>query len=323
MNAPHDIVWNRYPTEQRLCINLLLRCNLSCAHCNVHSDPTRTERLSFDVLEDLLRKGWDLGKRHVTYSGGEVFLDADLLLAGIRTAAGLGYAVDVETNAFWARTESSAHEQLQKLVSAGARGLILSADGFHTRLMPLQKTIIAARIAKRLGLLVEVNYCPSDDAIEDAAILATLAAEGVEPLINPLLAIGRARDVSNGVGAETTVDRLPDCDSRMTTVHANGQIYSCCEIDDGGAIDPPPIRCGHVSAVRFGLDEIAHYAALLQAFYSPGSPGYFRDLIRTADLFTELADGRYRSICDLCRRCFSSTARLQSLERIVLGSQSG
>ena len=112
-------IWDRYPVQERLAINYTLTCNLACAHCNTDSNPHRRERLSPDDVRRVLAAGRDKGKRHVIFSGGEVFLFQAELLGLVREAVSLGYEVDVETNAFWARSQDKAIARLTPFVTAG------------------------------------------------------------------------------------------------------------------------------------------------------------------------------------------------------------
>ena len=38
-------------------VNLGYRCNLSCVHCHVNAGPTRTEEMSGDTVDELIRLG--------------------------------------------------------------------------------------------------------------------------------------------------------------------------------------------------------------------------------------------------------------------------
>jgi hypothetical protein len=311
-------LWERFPSSERLCVNVILRCNLTCAHCNVGSHPQREERLSSTYVEELLAAGWAVGKRHVTFSGGEPFLERRSLQSAVGAAGRLGYAIDVETNAFWARTPMVATTLLRPMRDAGLQGLVLSADAFHADVMPLEKTVNAGLAAKELGLLVEVNFCPSTDPVVDGVILATLERAGFEVIRNPLLAIGRAANEFPDAPATIEVAQLPDCDSLTTTVHADGTIFSCCEIDDRlKDCDPEPIRVGGPGNPGEALLRARPLGRVLEAFYEPASPVYFKKLVNSSPLFSNLVDGRYTSICHFCRTCFAEPERLAFLESVV------
>ena len=223
-------IWDRYPKSQRLAINLTLRCNIACAHCIVESSPRRRETLTGDEVRTALLDGRRRGKRHVTFSGGEVFLHAPMMCEAIAFATDHGYVVDVETNAFWAKTAAAATARLKPFVDAGISGLSLSADAYHVKYFPVDRPINAARAARSYGLVTEMNFCPSSEADVDAAIIAALNEAGEPYIHNELLDRGRGRDLVP-IGEARAVEDLPDCDSLTRTVHATADVYACCELD--------------------------------------------------------------------------------------------
>ncbi len=314
MKTECDKVWDRFPVSQRLAINLLLKCNLSCWHCNVAANPSRTEKLDTAAVLKALSDGWAVGKRHVIFSGGEPFLDSDRLSELVAAAHDLGYAIDIESNAYWARSIDHAEDRLRPLKQVGLAALVLSADAFHTREMPLRKTINAAKAARKLGLLVEVNFCPCGDKEVDNGILEDLEAAGIVPIINPLLDVGRATDQQLVKEQSFNLSELPDCDALMMTLHADGEIYSCCEINAANeARSPAPIRYVAQDASQIDIGRADQQAALLREFYNKSSPTYFRKLVASEDVFAGLEEARFSSICDFCHKCFEDERRLEYL----------
>src|SRR5258708_9930143 len=112
-------IWDRFPSHERLAINFTLTCNLACAHCIVESSPHRRERLTLDEVRSALTTGKHNGKKHVTFSGGEVFLYAADMCQIIAFARECGYVVDVESNAFWARDSGMTRTKLAPVVASG------------------------------------------------------------------------------------------------------------------------------------------------------------------------------------------------------------
>lgn len=317
MNLAEPVpIWDRFAPHERLAINFTLTCNLSCAHCIVESSPHRKERLSSDEVTAALRAGAAQGKKHVTFSGGEIFLFAAEICALIDRACGLGFVVDIETNAYWARSPQIAAARLAPFVAAGVSGMALSADAYHAERVPVQRTIQAARTGRQQGLLTEINFCPSPDAEADAAIIEALNAAG-EPFIrNELLDRGRGRDlVQIRVGHK--VDELPDCDSLTTTVHATGDVYACCELDiSTDAMQRTPVWLGSIRNAT-ATREMTTRERIVRGFYDPSSPIYFRRMVEENPLFAEAGNGRYTTICDFCMRTLNDQSRVSELARVL------
>ncbi len=310
-------IWDRFPPHERLAINFTLTCNLACAHCIVESSPHRRERLTTDEVRSALTAGQRYGKKHVTFSGGEVFLFPAQMCEAIVSARELGYVVDVETNAFWARNDSMARKRLAPFVEAGVAGISLSADAYHVAYFPVDRVIHAAKAARSYGMLTEINFCPSSDHGTDAKILAVLEDAGEPYIRNELLNRGRGSELTP-IERRRPVDELPDCDSLTTTVHATGDVYACCEVEiSTNAMKRTPVFLGSIRSPAAGLPESARGERLVSAFYDPASPIYFRKLIRDHPEFSSLSSERFSSICDFCMHALGDSGRVDALAAIL------
>ncbi|KYH40061.1 MAG: hypothetical protein AYL33_006670 [Candidatus Bathyarchaeota archaeon B63] len=86
---------------------------------------------------------------HLT--GGEPFLNPDLLLDLVRMADRLGMpSLFVETNCFWAATDESARESLNQLKEAGLHGILISVNPFILEYVPFERTLRAIRAAREI-----------------------------------------------------------------------------------------------------------------------------------------------------------------------------
>ena len=258
-SSPHpttkaEVIFERFSEEERLCILYSLRCNIECAHCNVSSSPRRTERLTLDEAMAVLRDCAGVGKKHVTFSGGEVFLFYDDLAVLVAESARLGYEVDIETNAYFASTPERAETKLRPLAESGLRGMCLSTDAYHLDFFGLDRQINAYRVGVSLGLLMEVNFCPSTRQEVDDHIRETLVQEGIPFLENSILNRGRARD-SSLVSLGTRPDGFAPCDSLNATVHPSGDVFACCAARGGEPADAPDPGLHGESARRAGLSR--------------------------------------------------------------------
>ena len=310
-------IWDRFSSHERLAINFTLTCNLACAHCIVESSPHRRERLTLAEVRSALSEGRAHGKKHVTFSGGEVFLFPHDMCAAVACARDLGYVADVETNAFWARTEAMARDRLAPFVEAGISGLSLSADAYHSHYFSVDRVINAARAGRWYGLLTEINFCPSSDLATDREIQAALTAADEPYLSNELLDRGRGSDLP-APQAWRRADELPVCDSLTTTIHATGDIYACCEVDISvDAMKRTPVFLG---SIRTGIEPpIGRSTAerLVTGFYDPASPIFFRRMIQEHPAFQPLAEERFSNICDFCMRALGDPDRVRALAALL------
>ena len=82
------------------------------------------------------------------FTGGEPFLNFELLLELVGIAADLGIpGIFVETNAAWCINDAVTRERLRALRSAGLRGILVSVNPFLLEHVPFERTRRAVRIA--------------------------------------------------------------------------------------------------------------------------------------------------------------------------------
>ena len=110
---------------------LSYKCNATCKHCIYASSPKwESDWISPEDMEDMLTSlagsimPSPYGPKGVSFNhgfhftGGEPFLNFDLLLKGVKIAHKLGIpSLFVETNAFWCRDDEESTEKIQQLKS--------------------------------------------------------------------------------------------------------------------------------------------------------------------------------------------------------------
>lgn len=145
-------------------ILLSYRCTSECKHCMYTCSP----RWADDWLsrEDLFKILTQLSGRiqrsplgndrigvnyGLHFTGGEPFLNFDLLMEAVHTAHDLHIpSTFVETNGFWAINDEDAEEKLWRLKDAGLHGVLISVNPFILEQVPFERTERAARIAREI-----------------------------------------------------------------------------------------------------------------------------------------------------------------------------
>jgi MoaA/NifB/PqqE/SkfB family radical SAM enzyme len=85
------------------------------------------------------------------FTGGEPFLNFDLLLKLTEMASGHGIpSTFVETNCFWCIADETTREKLKQLKKAGLRGILISVNPFILEQVPFERTERAIRISKEV-----------------------------------------------------------------------------------------------------------------------------------------------------------------------------
>jgi hypothetical protein len=142
-------------------VMLSYRCQARCRHCmygccpDWSADwitPARLEHGLAQLAPSITPSPYGpegMGLNHgLHFSGGEPFLNFDLLLRAAGIAQELGIpSTFVETNCFWCTDDDSAHEELTALRGAGLRGIMISVNPFYAEHVPFERTERAIRIS--------------------------------------------------------------------------------------------------------------------------------------------------------------------------------
>jgi hypothetical protein len=298
----------------KLVLILLSRCNAACTHCAPNCGPHRTEALRSDEIVRLMNEAAEIEdgeplEFHLT--GGEPFINFELLTDVVAHGTRLGAKVCCVTNAYWARTPEIARGKLGALKEAGLTVLSVSVSRFHEKFVPIRRARCALEAAKELGIATELKGAVTLLDLEPQGALAgwkdTLDGDRIN--IFPVLPKLRA-------GAE-----LPDveyyrepglpphkCPGEVLCVNFDGLAKSCCApgIDDGfvdiGNARDVPLR---------EIDKNLRQGRRQRILRESGPIAFARGAI-AAGLGAELRDA-YAGPCDLCLHIRSTP----SLRRIA------
>ena len=114
-------------------LHLLLsyQCTLECDHCFTWGSPSQRGTMTITDIRRILQQARELGTiTSIYFEGGEPFLYYALLLQAAREAAGLGFAVGIVSNAYWAHTSEDALLNLKPFAGL-IRNLSVSSDLYH------------------------------------------------------------------------------------------------------------------------------------------------------------------------------------------------
>ena len=144
-------------------IFLSYRCTSECKHCMYACSPRwKDDWISEKDVEEILTQlsgriqGSPLGTDKigvnygVHFTGGEPFLNFDLLLKVVRIAHELKIpSTFVETNSFWCIDDKVTREKLLQLKDEGLHGILISVNPFILEQLPFERTERATRIVEK------------------------------------------------------------------------------------------------------------------------------------------------------------------------------
>jgi len=143
---------------------LSYRCNSRCRHCIYACSPDWaadwiTERNLLTILGQLSTRiePSPLGRDRVSlnhglhFTGGEPFLDFNLLLKGVEIARDFGIpSTFVETNCYWCADDQTARDRMTSLKNKGLSGMMISVNPFYLEYVPFDRTERAIRIGQEI-----------------------------------------------------------------------------------------------------------------------------------------------------------------------------
>jgi len=148
-------------------IFLSYKCSSECRHCMYACSPRwKADWISEKDLEKILTQISDkiqpspLGPDRISvnyglhFTGGEPFLNFDLLLKAVGMARKLGIpSTFVETNSFWCADDKDTREKLTQLKVSGLNGILISVNPFILEQVPFERieraTITSGEIFKQ------------------------------------------------------------------------------------------------------------------------------------------------------------------------------
>ncbi len=155
---------------------LSYKCNAACRHCMYACAPGwKADWISEGDLEKILNQlagkiqpspygKENIGLSHgLHFTGGEPFLNFDLLCKAIEIATGLDIpSVFVETNGYWCSNDETTKEKLLILREKGMKGIMISVNPFYLEYVPFERTERAIRMSTEIfgynAIVYQIEY---------------------------------------------------------------------------------------------------------------------------------------------------------------------
>jgi radical SAM protein with 4Fe4S-binding SPASM domain len=182
-----------------------------------------------------------LGAQWISFTGGEPFLELDLLQRLVSYANSQGIRTEIVSNGSWASNLIEAEETLKKLKESGLEVLNLSLDDYHSEFIPVEsvKNAYYAALNQEIKLVIMTSTSKNTKftssyiikLLEDPKIqvLGKTCIQNPNALLieTQLTPVGRAQDIKN-------LDKKPIYEVRCTEplrdigIGPNGDVYPCC-----------------------------------------------------------------------------------------------
>lgn len=277
------------------------RCNASCAHCSTSCGPQRTESLSRDKIFSLMDEAAALSPDEPLkfgITGGEPFLDFELLREIVAHGKSLGAEMGCVTNAYWATSDEKARSLLSILQDAGLLVLSVSSSRFHEDFVNARRVERALGAARDLGLQCELKVVRVRSDVEDEEHIRSWARSAGADRVDIYSVLPHLR--SGEALSESEYTRSPGlptgaCPGTLTTVGWDGEAYMCAM---PGAFTRY-FSLGNVHQVGLGKTRERLYLGGKQQILREHGPIHFAREIQARGLGQRLRDA-YTSVCELC-----------------------
>lgn len=317
-------------TISNVTILLTYRCPAACAHCLFESDSNRTETIKTETA----RRFIEAAARQdpvpsLSFSGGEPFLQIDLMKELAGYASSFGIPSEVISSSAWAKSDDYAEKVLRDLAGRGLRTYCTSVDRYHTPYVTPQKMRTAVLAAERAGLRVVLNTMVAADTLgEEVAYLASileLPEETIESFhINRLIAapVGRARkEVNDFVFRDKDFHEGCPFATEIVTLSPLGFIYPCCGMvlgerpADAGLFIQDNIDDSTVDQIARVLEELKSdlFFRLMQAV----GPYKFLMEVKRRNSHIKMRD-QFVGSCDVCLEFTSNAGVREAANNLLL-----
>lgn len=142
-------------------ILLTYRCTAACDECCFSCSPKSPKSLiSFDEIKKFIDQIIKIPSiKIVVFSGGECFLEYELLKNSIKYAHDLGLLTRCVTNGFWGKSFNLAQKKMNELCECGLDEINFSTGDSHQKFVPLQNILncVRASIDNSLSVCVSVE----------------------------------------------------------------------------------------------------------------------------------------------------------------------
>lgn len=207
-------------------------CNASCSICCFSSEPSCKEKLNVNRMKEYIDESKEIEEiKTIAFTGGEPFLEYELLVELISYAKAAGKKVNTVTNGFWANSYEKTYEKLSHLKKCGLDYLSLSHDAYHKKFIKTENIRNILKATTKLEMPTSLAIVKVKDE-EVGSIINDIGNDiyTASIKIGPCLPVGRAEKSFSS----DQFDRSIESDKARCAYGANlvvcydGTIYPCC-----------------------------------------------------------------------------------------------
>ena len=213
-----------------LCLIITNKCNAECDFCGFSCSPKNNRFMDETMMERLIKEAKQMGLKTVGFSGGEPFLNPELLKKGVAVAREEKLLVSIATNGFWGKWDAEKIKAV--LTEAKPDVMSFSYDWFHRKYIPQKDFFRAFAAARQLDMKCSIYVGDMNGEYSAGRFIQSLGKDkfGKDYRIYPLYRTGRAEKMPaelflTGNAEDNNLGCLYD---NTISVLYNGDVYPCC-----------------------------------------------------------------------------------------------
>lgn len=297
-----------------LAISLTQKCNAKCEMCCFSCGPNKTMNLSKDEVFRLIDQCEGTTIKTISFSGGEAFLDIELLMESIDHAKSKGFNVSVISNGFWGRNKARATTIAKRLKDLKLDELSLSIDEFHQHYIPINSIKNILEITREFNIPTSVGF-----GITKKYMAGKFIDELAELLINtritiyPIIPVGDAK-INLNQDDYFYMNDVADmhCPNRgIMSILFDKNFYPCCS---------QVILDANLDVANINDTSVSEAIALCQSniylfIMKHKSLTWYYNVIKENNL-ADIPEV-FATTCDFCQFLFSNDGLLQKIKPFV------
>ena len=235
-NKNHD-----YLNPKMVTIIITRKCTISCPMCFFGCSPNREEVIPKELALKAIEEINQLHVKTLGITGGEPFLEFDLMKDLVEKADSYGMTPIVVTNAHWATSEEVALSKLNDLRKLGLSWIQISLDEQHQRFIPLERVSNVIKAAKKLNFenikVIGTSMRNSENFkyyLFSLQEVSGIDLKDIDLLDRPRVSHKSYEDsdqkryqFSEFIDVKSHLCPKPDCLNEMM-IDVNGDLYPCC-----------------------------------------------------------------------------------------------
>ena len=297
-------------------ISISLACPLSCAHCITGSGPRVQNEMSVAEALKYIRDAAG-AVNHISFTGGESFLNLRKLEILIREAKKQDFIVSVMTSGFWARTPARTLKILTLLKENGLDMIGVSLDRFHLEYLNEYNSINIAEAGEELGLQVAIRVIIQAEDNYGKQVERLLKHTQAKVHVNYLVCLGRATNLPESDFKFSKKPPREICET-VTAVEIvpGGNVYACCGPGQY-MIDSNPLFLGNAQTDNlYDILERGLKNSFMKVINTRGPYGLLEDIREYGYGDVIKIRSIYKDACQLCLDICNSPGAVKTLKKI-------